>query len=246
MSRFQSLGRWLSTSDAALSWAERIARWIALGVGSGVGTGILGTIIGAVAGNPLYGLVIGVVVGMLLLVLFAIRAIQIAAAGAPSVELPGAGNYPTMERLQSENEQLKAENEQLRVEVERLRGRPDDEELKRRALTLPEELFRFAQERDGEDPQNRPGWTPGNALSTNPESRERAQEQMRHDDETWTQYRQRYEGDLRALLDDLGRRGWLDRKERDEIEGEFYAVWRSPTDRIKRAAPRIAAIGKRL
>jgi hypothetical protein len=83
MSRRQTLGRWLSTSDAALSWGERIMKWLVIGLGSSTITGLAGTVIGFWANNLLYGLVIGVVLGMLLLGAFALKAISIAAAGAP-------------------------------------------------------------------------------------------------------------------------------------------------------------------
>ena len=72
------------------------------------------------------------------------------------------------------------------------------------------------------------------------------QVKTRYDDETWTQYRVRYEGEVRALLDALERREWCDVEKRKEIEGELDAFCRSPSQRIERVAARLDAFAKRL
>jgi ABC-type Mn2+/Zn2+ transport system permease subunit len=74
------LGKSLTTGDAALNWAERIAKWIAWGVSAGVFSSIAGIVVGFLTGNPLSGLVMGVVAGMVVLVAFAWHAVRVAAA----------------------------------------------------------------------------------------------------------------------------------------------------------------------
>jgi hypothetical protein len=161
------------------------------------------------------------------------------------------------ERLKT---QLRTERDAARAEIDtreeglnearqasvRQKSLPSHEEIKRRILQLREELFRFSEERSEEDPRNRPGWRLGNPFSEDLESRKRAQEQKRFDDETWAQYRRQYEGELRDLLDSLEQRGYCNPKERKEAENELVMFWRTPTERIERVAARLDAFGKRL
>jgi hypothetical protein len=103
MSRRQTLGRWLSTSDAALSWAERIAKLIVLGIASGVLGSAAGIVIGFFTGNPLSGLVIGVVVGMVILVGFAVQVVRVAVAGAPAPSVTEESSSQFREALRSDD-----------------------------------------------------------------------------------------------------------------------------------------------
>jgi hypothetical protein len=95
MERLRTLGKWLTTSDAALSWAERIAKWIVWGVGGSVFSTASGIVVGLLAGNPFVGLVIGVVVGMLVLVAFALQAVRIAASGVLKAARRGGSDVPS-------------------------------------------------------------------------------------------------------------------------------------------------------
>jgi hypothetical protein len=124
MSRRQTLGRWLSTSDAALSWGERIVKWLVIGLSSGTLTGLAGTVIGFWADNVVYGLVAGVVLGMLVLGGFTLKAISIAAAGAPPKGVPGPASLSTSakddEQLTKQLADAQRELTDAQQEIERL------------------------------------------------------------------------------------------------------------------------------
>ena len=120
MSRRQSFGRWLSTSDAALSWAERVAKVVAVGIGSGVLSSAAGIMIGFITGNPLSGLVIGVVVGMVILSGFAVRAVKIAATGAPPQPITEKSQAQVRE-VEQEREQAQTDKRALQQELEQTR-----------------------------------------------------------------------------------------------------------------------------
>jgi len=145
-------------------------------------------------------------------------------------------------RLLSEPVHPKVENQQLGTEI----PQRDNEDLQQQCFGLSGKLFQFSEMRKKEDPRNTPGWKPGNPFSSDPESRRRAQEQKNYDDETWTQYRRQYEGELWTLLDALEQRGHCNPKERKEIENELVIFWRPPAERIERVAARLDALGKRL
>jgi hypothetical protein len=117
MSRRQTLGRWLSTSDAALSWGERIVKWLVLGLSSGTVTGLAGTAIGALTNNLVYGLVIGVVLGLLILGAFTLKAISIAAAGAPPQPISEKSQAQVRE-VEQEREQAQTDKRALQQELE--------------------------------------------------------------------------------------------------------------------------------
>lgn len=147
---------------------------------------------------------------------------------------------------------MRAENEELVAEREQTGDRPGDEELKQRHLQLSDGLFRFVKERDATALQGTPEQTSGNLLDTlkatfnDPKTWERAQEQTRHEDETWSLYRQQHEGEVGALLHVSEQRGFCSPEERKEIENEFANPLLTPTQRIGRLAARLAAIGKRM
>jgi hypothetical protein len=149
-------------------------------------------------------------------------------------------------QLTSERDEARAERDMLQEENKRLSSQPGDEELKQRCGQLSVGLFRFLEYRDTEDPQKRPGWTPGNPFSKDPESRKRAQALTRHKNETRTEYSQRYAGEVGALLEALERRRWLEAKERRRLEEEVQNPLFDPSGRIRRIAERLSAIGKRL
>jgi hypothetical protein len=89
MGRLRKAGRWLSTTDAGLSMAERIGGWIISGSIGGILSTAGGTVIGWLAGNIFYGLLIGMGVGYLVLMGAAVKAIRV--AGSDRREQPNAG-----------------------------------------------------------------------------------------------------------------------------------------------------------
>lgn len=245
MGWFQKLQRMADTSDPVVSWGERIFKVLLWVLGAPVVSGLA---IGAVAWlsqNLLYGVLIGLAAWVLSQIGFTVWGIRLLAMAAP--QPTPQTETPDVELVIAERDEARAERDALREEVEHLKAQPEQRgELKRRTLQLSDELFRFVKARDEADPQNKPGWSMGNPFSEDPESRQRAQEQTQHDEQTWSQYRQQYEGELRALLHTLEQRGLCDSKERKEIEDEMANFFLSPTQRIGRVAPRLAAMGKRL
>lgn len=159
-----------------------------------------------------------------------------------------AGKDTVPEETIAAIEQMKSEIEQLEAEKDWLRSQPGDEELKERARRLSDKLFRFAQERDKTAPPEEPIRMSGGFWDAIKESiaDPKTQERTDYDNESWVQYQERYEPEVRSLLDALERRGWLDSQKRGEIESELDAIWRSPNDRIRRVAARVSAIGERL
>lgn len=232
------------TSDPVVSWGERIFKVLLWVLGGPVVSGVMLGAIAWVSQNLLYGVLIGLAGWAMTQVGFTVWGIRLLAIAGSQPTQP---EKPDVEQVIAERDEARAERDVLREEVERLEAQPEQrEELKRRTLRLSDDLFHFVKARDEADPQNRPGWTIGNPFSEDPESRQRAQEQTQHDEQTWSQYRQQYEGELRALLHTLDQRGLCDSKERKEIEDEMANFFLSPTQRIGRVAPRLAAIGKRL
>jgi hypothetical protein len=226
MSRRQTLGTWLSTSDAALSWGERIVKWLVIGLGSGTISGLAGTVIGFWANNLVYGLVIGVVLGMLLLGGFALKAISIAAAGAPPALAPtGQGKSSAsreasearIRRLETDNGALHEQIERLTSErdelLERLQAQtrasepqPGDEVLKSECFQMSTACYQFVRDHGGTEM--------GDYLD--PEVR-------RLNDEVMLEYEQALGGRVNGLLRKLQRRGWwqpetVDHKKRKNIE----------------------------
>lgn len=128
MSRRQTLGKWLSTSDAALSWGERIVKWLVIGLSSGTITGLAGTVIGLLTDYLVYGLVAGVLLGMLLLGGFSLKAISIAAQGTPPGLAPSgkAENREAKQTSEAEIRRLKKRSESLQEEVAELTAERDD------------------------------------------------------------------------------------------------------------------------
>jgi cell division protein FtsN len=222
-------------------------KWLVIGLGTGSISGLAGTIIGFWANNLVYGLVIGVVLGMLLLGGFAVKAISIAAAGAPPT-LPAANkgersasreaSEARIRRLETENGALHEQIERLTSErdelLERLQTQseppehqPGDEDRKQRSLALADELYQFLEDHDVDEVSD----------PLDPEVRRRDEAIMR-------QYRRRFGGRVVALLEELKARGWwkpeaLDEKKRRRIEDPGF-----PTD-IQDVAQYLSAIGHR-
>lgn len=170
----------------------------------------------------------------------------------PVVELL-ADNERARNQLRTERDEARAEIDTLKQELEEIRrtsvsqeSSPGDEELKQRCLQLSGQLFRFLEDRGKEDPQNKPGWTVGNPLSSDPESRKRSQELVNYNNETMTQYSQLYGGEVGAVLEALERRGWCDSEGRKKLESQLENPLLSPTTRIRQMAQRLAAFGHRL
>ena len=219
------MGKSLTTGDAALNWAERIAKWIAWGVSAGVFSSIAGIVVGFLTGNPLSGLVIGVVAGMVLLVAFAWHAVRVAAAGGP--ELPAGeltkqrelreASRGEIRRLEMRNESLQEQIElltserdelleRLQVQSEPLEHQPGDEDLKHQCFQLSGDCYQFVRDHGGTEL--------GDYLD--PEVR-------RRNDEVMLEYEESLGGKVNGLLRRLQRRGWwqpetLDPKRRKRIE----------------------------
>lgn len=220
------MGKSLTTGDAALNWAERIAKWIAWGVSGGVFSSIAGIVVGFLTGNPLSGLVIGVVAGMVILVAFAVHAVRVAAAGAPSqgaveesrkqreIQQRTAAESRRLERqnesLQEQVEELTAERDELldrlQVHIESLEHQPGDDELKGECFQTSAVCYQFVRDHGGTEI--------GDYLD--PEVR-------RRNDAVMLEYEQSLGGRVNGLLRRLQRRGWwqpetVDPKKRKHIE----------------------------
>lgn len=164
--------------------------------------------------------------------------------GRTAVRKEETANAEELEQFVTKLNKVKQERDELEAENQQLRDRPGDEALKQESRRLSGELFLFTEKRDKDDPQhdpNFPGWE-----IEDQEGYDLNQAKMRHDEETWSRYRKEYEGKVRALLNALERRDWLDAQERKEIEGELDVFWHSPSQRMERVAARLDAFGKRM
>lgn len=137
MARFQTLGKWLTASDAVLGVGEKVVKTLVWALGGGtIVTGVLGAVIAAVTNNLLYGLVAGVVAGMVVLGAFTFKAIGIAASGAQASSVQKSDDaaaepiassasdfqlWQELKRVESENEELRAALQQSEQENEELR-----------------------------------------------------------------------------------------------------------------------------
>lgn len=259
-------------TDPVASWGERAAKLVLWVVGPSALSGLAVGAYGWITANPLSGIAFGFVAFAVMQLALTLQAIRRSAAGRGPFAEPDSDDAAThqsttsqveleqeIERLRTRIKGLEAENDTIRRDAEalsdelasvkdeneQLKKQPvQDEELKRRARRLTVPLFRFAKERDKDDPQHDPNYPA--FIPQDEEDHKLTQAKARYDDATWSQYRLRYEGDVRALLDALERREWLDAEERKEIQGELDAVWRSPSQRIERVAARLDAFAKRL
>lgn len=137
------------------------------------------------------------------------------------------------DHLTAERDEARAERDALKQELNEVKQAfdsqedlPDDEELKQRSSELSEELFRFLEERAEKAPRT-------GIFS---------KEKRYHDGETRKQYGRQYSGEVTALLNALGRRGWLTSEEQKKLRSAFKTI----DDRIRLTAECLAAIGRRL
>lgn len=148
-----------------------------------------------------------------------------------------------VERLRERCESLTVERDALRERAEQTGGlmgsRPRDE-LRRRYFRVSGELFRFADERDDEDPQKRPEETPGWL--------KRSRKGGDHDDETKVQYSKRFGGEVGALLDGAEQRKWIEPGERQRLEGNITSTFTFTglTARLREVAQCLERFGHRL
>jgi hypothetical protein len=217
---------------------KQIAKRIVEGIVGGVVSTALGIVVGLAANNLLYGLVIGVVVGMLILVAFAVKAIQIAASVPQRDDISGAGSAaaqltPTaadsdqaqeLERLRSENKDLQAEKAALQKELEEAQptgdeSQSDDEELKQRCRELAENLHEFLENYAWDD-----------VARAEAQDADLYYEIARADTETMRQFRKSLRPEVMRMVAELKRRGWWKQEDFDLPDWEAVESPDHPDD----------------
>lgn len=237
MDSLRNLLDWLLARDPALSADDKLSRWSNIATVVSVAVAVVTWVVGLLANIPWQ---VAVFAGLVTWVVLSNGALTL---GRAAVRKEESATAEQLEQLTARLREVEQERDGFKAENERLKDQ-SGEELKRRSRRLTVDMFRFAKERDKDDPQhdpNFPVWVPETE-----EGRRLSSSKTRYDDETWTQYRVRYEGEVRALLDALERREWCDAEQRKEIEGELDVFWRSPTQRIERVAARLDAFAKRM
>jgi hypothetical protein len=228
---------WVLARDPTLNADQRLSRWSNLATVASVVVAIVGWAVGWIFNIPWQ---LGLYSGLIAWVVFSNRALT---RGRAAVRTEESASAEELERLATRLGEVEQERNELRAENQQLKSQAD-EELKQESRRLSDELFRFAKERDKDDPQHDPNYPIW--VAETEEQRRLESAKARHDEETWSQYRQRYEGAVRALLVALERCEWCDAEERKEIEGELNTFWRSPSQRMEQVAARLSAFGKRL
>ena len=186
----------------------KLSRWSNLSTMAGVVITALGALVGWMLSIPWQ---LGLFIGLVAWALLSNGAITL---GRREVRKEESAAADEVERLTSRLSEAEQERDELRAEIGRLNSQAD-EGLTERARVLSEELFRVGKERDQGDPQHRPdypAWIPQDQ-----EQHDLTAAKTRYDDETWSLYRQQYEGEVRAVLSTLERRGLCDDEERKEI-----------------------------
>lgn len=226
MARLKTLWKWLSTSDAALSWTERIAKFIVWGVSGGVFSTFAGTAIGLITGNPLSGLIIGVVAGMIILVGFALKAVGIASAGPKPITPGGGEEVREVKSQRQDNEQeleeLRAAYKRLKAENEQLKNSPGNAELRQDSRQMASDLRQFLKDN-----------------SDRPED-----QIIRPEDQIMELYRKRLLDKVSALLEELEENGLYPPPKRQSFEIAADKYPRSPMA-INNLAKTLGTIGYR-
>ena len=226
MSRRETLSKWLSTSDAAFSWGERIARFFGLGIGGSVLVSILGIVGGFVVGNPLYGLVIGVVIGLLVLGGFGVKALSLVSAGTPAV----SQTRLSPEELYGENQELKERVRELEEENGRLTGGLDSD-FRRKCEDAAAQLRILLEHRENGSPLARGEIAPLTIGS--PTYAEDSLVQGEYDSETIRLYKEQFEGTLLSISRQAIERGLLNEDERKNLRVSDFSLTSGP-DQIRR------------